>query len=232
MVVQSVSGDDKGYPLDRPLRFPARTTNVQIAYASVSLLNPEVVRFRYKLQDVDKDWHDAGTTNSVTYRNLSPGSYHFAVNRSDSNGLWSDNTASLEFMVLPAFYETNWFRALVAAVILAMLWAGYRYRMWQVQRESRQLRDVIKTIPAYVWSALPDGSVDFINRRWLEFSGFSLDQALGWGWADALHPEDRARLDEAWRAAIASGDADGSGSSHAQRRWPVPVAVVPQRAAA
>ena len=56
-----------------------------------------------------------------------------------------------------------------------------------------------------MWSALPDGFVDFINRRWLEFSGFSLDQALGWGWADAVHPEDRGRLIEAWRAAIASG---------------------------
>jgi PAS domain S-box-containing protein len=58
-----------------------------------------------------------------------------------------------------------------------------------------------------VWSALPDGAVDFVNRRWLEFTGFSLDRALGWGWADALHPDDRAHLAELWRAAIVSGDA-------------------------
>ena len=56
---------------------------------------------------------------------------------------------------------------------LVLLWGGYQLRMRQVQRESRRLRDVIETIPAYVWSALPDGSVDFINRRWLEFTGFS-----------------------------------------------------------
>jgi PAS domain S-box-containing protein len=66
---------------------------------------------------------------------------------------------------------------------------------------------VIETIPGYVWSALPDGSVDFINRRWLEFSGFSLDQALSWGWSDAIHPDDRAHFVETWRAAIASGKA-------------------------
>ena len=60
------------------------------------------------------------------------------------------------------------------SVSLAMLWAAvYQFRIRQLQRESKQLRDVIETIPAYVWSALPDGSVDFINRRWLEFSGFS-----------------------------------------------------------
>jgi PAS domain S-box-containing protein len=56
-----------------------------------------------------------------------------------------------------------------------------------------------------VWSSLPDGSVDFINQRWLDFSGLSLGQALDRGWEDALHPEDHAGLVEAWRGAIGSG---------------------------
>jgi len=66
-------------------------------------------------------------------------------------------------------------------------------------------RLTIDTIPAYVWSALPDGSVDFTNQRWLEFSGMNSDQAFGWGWEAAVHPEDRDGLLEAWRAAVASG---------------------------
>ena len=121
--------------------------------------------------------------------------------------MWNETGDTLEFSIAPAYYQTNWFKVACGAGFLVLLWFGYQLRMRQVQRESRKLRDVIETIPAYVWSALPDGSVDFINRRWLEFSGFSLDQALGWGWADAMHPEDRGRLDEAWRAALASGDA-------------------------
>ncbi len=68
-----------------------------------------------------------------------------------------------------------------------------------------RFRLTIDTIPAFVWSALPDGSVDFINQRWLEFSGFSLEQGVGWGWAEAVHPEDRDGFLEAWRAAFASG---------------------------
>ena len=106
----------------------------------------------------------------------------------------------------PTLALTNWFMAACGAGFLVLLWFGYQVRMRQVQQESRKLRDVIETIPAYVWSALPDGAVDFVNRRWLEFSGFSLDQALGWGWVDALHPEDRFRMIDAWRAAIASGN--------------------------
>ena len=56
---------------------------------------------------------------------------------------------------------------------------------------------MIDSIPAYVWSALPDGSVDFINRRWLDFSGFSWEQGLGRDWEAAVHPDDRDRL---WRS--------------------------------
>ncbi|MGD1072706.1 MAG: ATP-binding protein [Bryobacteraceae bacterium] len=141
----------------------------------------------------------------LSYRNLPPGSYHFVVSGSDTNGAWSNDKATAAFTVLPAFYQTNWFRAIMAAAFVTLLWAAYRYRMWQVQREARQLRVVIETIPAYVWTAQPNGSVDFMNGRWLKFTGFSLDQAMGWGWYDAVHPDDRPRLEPAWRAAIASG---------------------------
>ena len=115
---------------------------------------------------------------------------------------------------------------------LTMLWGAWQFRMRQLLRESQQLQDVIETIPGYVWSALPDGSVDFINRRWLEFSGFSPEQALGWGWTDAVHPDDRDRFVEAWRDGLHVGSTDGSGSSRAQSRRAISLAVDPQRAAA
>jgi PAS domain S-box-containing protein len=63
-------------------------------------------------------------------------------------------------------------------------------------QQMEAIRLVIDTIPALVWSALPDGSVDFVSRRWLEFTGFSAEQALGWGYTAAIHPEDMER----WRA--------------------------------
>jgi PAS domain S-box-containing protein len=68
-----------------------------------------------------------------------------------------------------------------------------------------RFRLAVDTIPAYVWSTLPDGSVDFINQRWLDFSGSSLEQGLGYGWEHALHPDDRTPFLEAWAAAVASG---------------------------
>ena len=105
VTIQSVAADDRGYRLDGPLKFRAHTSSVQISYAAISLSDPEAIRFRYKLRETDKDWHEAATSTSVSYRNPPPGSYHFLVNASDANGWWSDNTATAEFTVLPAFYQ-------------------------------------------------------------------------------------------------------------------------------
>jgi PAS domain S-box-containing protein len=67
-----------------------------------------------------------------------------------------------------------------------------------------RLRLVIDTLPALVWSKLPDGWADFLNQRFREYTGLSVEEGLGWGWMrNAFHPEDRAEKE--WRAAFAAG---------------------------
>src|SRR5437660_4219324 len=67
-----------------------------------------------------------------------------------------------------------------------------------------RLRLVIDTLPALVWRKLPDGSADFLNQRFREYTGLSVEEGLGWGWMmKGFHPEDRA--EEEWRAAFAAG---------------------------
>jgi PAS domain S-box-containing protein len=75
-----------------------------------------------------------------------------------------------------------------------------------LQSNEDRLRRVIDTIPAHAWSALPDGSVDFINRRFLEFTGRSLEDLLGWGWGSVIHLDDLTRYFDQWRAAVAAGE--------------------------
>ncbi len=205
VTIQSISADDRSYRADAPIRFPAGTSSVQIGYAAVSLSDPEAIRFRYKLQETDQDWHNAAASNSVSYRNLPPGSYHFVVATTDANGLWSNNTATVEFTVLPAFYQTNWFRALCAAVFLALLWVAYRFRVRQLRRDLRQLQDVIETIPAMAWTAHSDGSNAFVNRRWAEYTGLSAEDTAGEGWMVTAHPEDLQAYEHKWRASIEAG---------------------------
>jgi PAS domain S-box-containing protein len=66
-----------------------------------------------------------------------------------------------------------------------------------------RLRLIIDTIPTIVWRKLPDGSADFLNREFQEYTGLSLEHGLGWGWMNSFHPDDR--LIEEWRAALAAG---------------------------
>jgi PAS domain S-box-containing protein len=75
-----------------------------------------------------------------------------------------------------------------------------------LQSSEDRLRRVINTIPAHVWSTLPDGSVDFINQRLLESTGLSIEALLGSGWLTIIHPDDRTRFTAAWRSALAAGE--------------------------
>jgi PAS domain S-box-containing protein len=74
-----------------------------------------------------------------------------------------------------------------------------------LQRSERELREVIETIPSMAWSAAPDGAAEFFNRRWLEYAGLTADQARGWGWTVAVHPDDLNPLVDYWRTIMASG---------------------------
>jgi PAS domain S-box-containing protein len=74
-----------------------------------------------------------------------------------------------------------------------------------LQSSEDRLRLVIDTIPAYAWSARPDGSVDFINQRFLEFTGRSMQDILGRGWESLVHPDDLASYVGEWQAAVATG---------------------------
>ena len=72
------------------------------------------------------------------------------------------------------------------------------------KQAERELRLVIDTIPALVWSALPDGSVDFVNQRWEEI-GLSLDDLLGSEWVNIHHPDERLEVVDKWRTAVETG---------------------------
>jgi formate hydrogenlyase transcriptional activator len=68
------------------------------------------------------------------------------------------------------------------------------------------LRAIIDTIPALVWYGLPDGSKEFFNKQWRDYTGLSLDELYGWGWQVSVHPEDLPRIVDKWRELAASGE--------------------------
>jgi signal transduction histidine kinase len=117
------------------LRLPALIRDLQIEYTALSLVAPEKVRFRVKLEGHDADWKDAGTDRKAFYNDLPPRRYRFRVMASNNSGVWNEAGDSLDFSIDPAYYQTTWFRASCVAAFFALLWALYRYRLYQIKHE-------------------------------------------------------------------------------------------------
>ena len=60
------------------------------------------------------------------------------------------------------------------------------------------LRTMIDQMPALAWSCRPDGSAEFVNQRWLDYTGLSMEEAVGWAWQATIHPEDLGKTMETW----------------------------------
>ena len=111
------------------------------------------------------------------------------------------------FLVVPLTAVSTFFVAAVLgwAVTRHIITLRMHERVEALRSNERNLTLIINTIPMLAWSAGPDGSVEFLNQRWLDFAGMTAEQAGGWGWAAAIHPDDVMGLMGFWQAALASG---------------------------
>ena len=73
------------------------------------------------------------------------------------------------------------------------------------KEQTVQLRQMAESLPHLVWGARPDGAFDFISRQWADYTGAGDGEQLQWGWLDSVHPEDRDRVRDQWRAAVKAG---------------------------
>jgi len=133
--IESVIVDRREVQLGDNLKLPPRPRDIQIDYTSPTFTVPQRVKFRYRLDPYDRDWHDAGTRRQAFYTDLPPGKYSFRVTASNGEDVWDDSPANLDFFVVPAYYQTNWFRALCAAAFFALLWTAYQWRIQQLQHQ-------------------------------------------------------------------------------------------------
>lgn len=114
---------------------PPRTTDLQISYTALSLSVPEKVRFRYRLEGVDKDWQDAGSRREAFYNGLAPGKYHFQVVACNNDGVWNEVGSTLSFKIAPAWFQTISFQTFCGCIFLFLLWLLYQVRVQQLQRQ-------------------------------------------------------------------------------------------------
>jgi signal transduction histidine kinase/ligand-binding sensor domain-containing protein len=132
--VENVIADRNAYPIQSDFRLPARTRQLELDYTGLSYVVPSKVLFRYRLDGYDHQWQEPGTRRAAFYNDLPPGSYTFHVIACNDSGLWNTEGASLQFRILPAYYQTAWFKALCVVAFMALLWALFQLRLHQIQQ--------------------------------------------------------------------------------------------------
>jgi len=155
VVVEQVGIDGAAADAVDGLTLPPGSERLEFQYTGLSLLAPEKVRFRYRLEGFDSDWVDAGTRRTAYYTNLFPGRYTFRVIACNNDGIWSEQGASLGLRLRPHFYQTRSFYALGAGLVALAGWGVHRLRIRQVHarfaavlaertRMARELHDTLE----------------------------------------------------------------------------------------
>jgi signal transduction histidine kinase/ligand-binding sensor domain-containing protein len=133
--IERITVDRKTYETPSQLHLPPLVRDISIDYTALSLVAPEKVHFRYKLEGQDPDWKEVVNIREAQYSNLSPRHYRFRVTACNNSGVWNEAGASFDFSIAPAYYQTTWFPVSLAAAFLASLWALHQYRLRQIAQE-------------------------------------------------------------------------------------------------
>ena len=128
-----------GRALAGDARLPAGSEKFEFHYTGLSLLAPDKVRFKYKLEGLDRDWIDADTRRVAYYTHIPPGDYRFRVLASNNDGLWNETGAVRAFYLAPYFHQTYLFYALCAGAVLLLGGSVYLVRVKQLTSRQAEL---------------------------------------------------------------------------------------------
>ena len=138
VIIGGVSDDARRREPAASLMLFPNVRNVAIDYTATSLSIPSRVRFKYRLENFDESWQDAGSRRTAYYNNLPPGSYVFHVIAANDDGVWNSQGAEISLTVPPLFYQTLSFRMVVFTLGILLLAALFFVRIRQVTARERK----------------------------------------------------------------------------------------------
>jgi signal transduction histidine kinase/ligand-binding sensor domain-containing protein len=113
---------------------PDNWLQTTVFFSGLNYANPRRVTYQYKIKEIDTGWNNIGNRNFVTLIGLIPGTYHIQVMAANEDDVWSA-PIELTLVFLPKWYQTWWFKALIALLLMSILYSLYRYRLAQVKKE-------------------------------------------------------------------------------------------------
>jgi PAS domain S-box-containing protein len=199
------------------LELPSRAEMLSIYFAALDFRSPSRSRLSYRLEGFDHEWREAGAEHRAIYTNLAPGGYVFRVRAANAEGVWDDRGVAIELVIVPAWWQTLWFRGLLGLGLAGMLVAAgvgasrrrYRLQLAEARREAELARERdhasdairaseerLKTVlagadlGAWDWD-VESGAVVF-DTRWASMVGYRVDELAPTleTWRGLVHPAD------------------------------------------
>ena len=223
--IEHVIADRKPYSVANGLRLPPLVRDVTIEFTALSLVDPQGVHFRYRLEGHDNEWQEAGDRRQAFYTNLRPETIASSSRHLTTAACGMRKERSSSSPSRRRSTRQSGFASPARSCSSACVWSGCSTPYaGGCRREEKRLREVIEGIPAMAFSVHPDGSPDLVNQRWLDYTGLSQSKAEdGRGWESTIHPDDlEAHLDK-WRAALASGEPFENEARHRSASGRIPL---------
>jgi PAS domain S-box-containing protein len=140
VVFRSIIMDGKRLSPEHLSQLPRGQTRLEFQYTTPSLAEPQKVKFKYKLEELDKDYIVTSYRREAVYYNIPPGSYTFRVMASDAQGAWGSPPATLSFVIPRAFYQQPWFYFVGVAFLALSTRATHRWRVRRIAKHAEELQ--------------------------------------------------------------------------------------------
>jgi signal transduction histidine kinase/ligand-binding sensor domain-containing protein len=141
------------------MQIPAGHVHFEFDYAGLSFVAPQKVRYRYKLENFDPGWTEAGSRRTAYYTNIPAGHYTFRVQAANNDGVWNTEGAALTFVLRPHFYQTLWFYALLILALVGLVVLVQRLRLKRAEREFNAVLGERNRIAREIHDTLAQGYV-------------------------------------------------------------------------
>ena len=135
VVITSFKVLGKEFPVNNSnLHLPHDQNSFTFDFGVLNYYRSNDNQYAYMLEGADDDWIKSGNRQYTSYNNLQPGDYTFKVRAANYTGVWNDTETSIKFVIDPAWYNTWWFRSMVAILIAGGIYVLYKYRVRQVMK--------------------------------------------------------------------------------------------------